>query len=392
MTTTARFRLIDHDWTAEFAAAAKLKTDEVLITSPFIKESAALRLTKGKKPVRVLTRFSLRDFAERVSDTSALRSLIEAGAEVRGIKNLHAKMYVFGKLRAIVTSANLTDAALTRNHELGFVSDDGTIIAECREYFERLWSKAAKHQLTLPMLNAWDAEIDAVNKGRKSAPSGGYKDYGANLGFLPDAPPSTSVPSITTQAFVKFFGEGHKRVSPTMRIIDEVRDSGSHFALSFPAKKRPRQEKTGDVVFIGRMVAPGDLRFYGRAIAIAHDDQLDNASEADKKKRTFRARWSTFLRVRDPEFINGTLADGISRNELMDKFGPETFLSTSENQRLKNGKNTRPRIALRSKAHMPLTQVAADWLNAKFYEAVAKHGKILQRELDTIDQSEVPGL
>ena len=31
------------------------------------------------------------------------------GARARGIKNLHAKAYIFGDRRAIVTSANLTE-------------------------------------------------------------------------------------------------------------------------------------------------------------------------------------------------------------------------------------------------------------------------------------------
>lgn len=42
----------------------------------------------------------------------------------------------------IVTSANLTEAALYRNHEFGFLSDDETIVGECRSYFEALWERA----------------------------------------------------------------------------------------------------------------------------------------------------------------------------------------------------------------------------------------------------------
>ena len=41
------------------------------------------------------------------------------GAGVRGIRNLHAKLYVFGSDRSIVTSANLTEPALTKNAEFG---------------------------------------------------------------------------------------------------------------------------------------------------------------------------------------------------------------------------------------------------------------------------------
>src|SRR5690242_6698864 len=142
MSSAPTFRLIDQGWKTEFEAAGKLNSDELLIMSPFIKERAVRRLTSGKKAIRVLTRFSLRDFSEGVSDLSALRHLLEIGCEVRGIRNLHSKLYVFGTLRGIVTSANLTDAAVTRNHELGFISDEPGTIQSCRNYFERLWAAA----------------------------------------------------------------------------------------------------------------------------------------------------------------------------------------------------------------------------------------------------------
>ena len=48
--------------------------------------------------------------------------LLDAGASIRGIQNLHAKLYLFGTSRAIITSANLTEAALTRNQEFGTTS------------------------------------------------------------------------------------------------------------------------------------------------------------------------------------------------------------------------------------------------------------------------------
>jgi phosphatidylserine/phosphatidylglycerophosphate/cardiolipin synthase-like enzyme len=67
--------------------------------------------------LQAITWFNLADFAKGVSDIDALRMLLDAGASVRGIRNLHAKVYLFGVSRAIITSANLTAAALDRNHE-----------------------------------------------------------------------------------------------------------------------------------------------------------------------------------------------------------------------------------------------------------------------------------
>src|SRR5437016_3651003 len=101
------FRLIDCGWIKEFQAASKLKADELFVISPFIKLPSVKRLTAGKEKIQVLTRFALSDFFDGVSDLSALRYLLKRGAEVRGIKYLHSKLYVFGQQRAILTSANL---------------------------------------------------------------------------------------------------------------------------------------------------------------------------------------------------------------------------------------------------------------------------------------------
>ena len=48
--------------------------------------------------------------------------LLDAGARVRGIRKLHAKLYLFGASRAVITSANLTKSALDSNHEFGLVA------------------------------------------------------------------------------------------------------------------------------------------------------------------------------------------------------------------------------------------------------------------------------
>jgi hypothetical protein len=67
------------------------------------------------------TRLNLNDLANGVSDIEAIRFLLSKGARIRGIKHLHAKLYLLGANHGIVTSANLTQLGLTRNHGLGYV-------------------------------------------------------------------------------------------------------------------------------------------------------------------------------------------------------------------------------------------------------------------------------
>lgn len=392
---TAQFRLIDHGWRREFEDAGKLKACDLLIISPFMKTRAVKRLTHGKENIRVLTRFCLHDFFEGVSDLGALRHLLDVGAEVRGIKYLHAKVYVFGDQRSIVTSANLTDAALTRNHELGFVSEDAAVLSKCRDYFDRLWNLTGKQDssLNFDKLKKWEAELavaKAKQGGAKSSTTYDLDDYGADLEFMPDEPVATVEPTISKPAFVKFFGRADNRSSRSHSIFEEVKGSESHWSLSYPKGKRPRQPKTGDVMFIARMVhSKNDMLIYGRAVAYKHQPGRDDASAEDIQRRDWKKQWCHYIRVRDPQFIAGTLENAISLNKLMSELKAEAFASTAKNKRRGTG-NFDPRKAIMRKAQVLLSSKATNWLNAEFNHALNKHGRIATSELEELHWPSLP--
>lgn len=128
----------------------------IRLISPFIKAGALHRFLSPKPTSsQVITRFNLQDFAEGVSDIAALRMLLDTDASVRGVKNLHSKLYLFDSSRAIVTSANLTESALGRNHEFGFVSKDADVVATCGRYFDDLWTRGGT-DLTPELLTRWE--------------------------------------------------------------------------------------------------------------------------------------------------------------------------------------------------------------------------------------------
>ena len=154
-----RFRLVDSGWAFELRDGVRVGPSRLRIICPFIKKGALDRLLERRpKQIQVITRFNLVDFAERVSDIAALRRLLEYGAAVRGIRNLHAKVYVYGARLAIVTSANLTDAGLSRNPEFGVVTSDPAAIRECRRYFDSLWRRAG-NDLSLDQVVDWDRQV-----------------------------------------------------------------------------------------------------------------------------------------------------------------------------------------------------------------------------------------
>lgn len=134
------FRLVASGWSDELDAGMRERPDTVLIVCPFIKRRTVERLIFAHRPrdLRVITRFDLNAFNAGVSDLDALDLLMQSGAKIRGVVGVHSKMYIFGDKRAIVTSANLTEAAMLQNKEFGFVAEDPFIAAQCQSYFERL--------------------------------------------------------------------------------------------------------------------------------------------------------------------------------------------------------------------------------------------------------------
>ena len=379
-------RLVDANWKSEFDSGWNLGAGPVRIIAPFIKFGVVTRLLAGSSPVlQVVTRYSLDDFASGVSDIAALRMLLNAGAQVRGIRGLHAKVYLFGRARAIVTSANLTRAALERNYEFGIVSDEAPVISACHSYFDGLW-EVGRDNLAGSQLDDWEQRIRAQWVSRPQQPVQPLLgDFGAvatepqELILLPvsvtDAP----------QAFVKFLGEGDNRVATDFPVLEEIASAGCHWALAYPAAKRPRGVKDGAIMFIGRLThSPNDIRIFGRGVGKSYSDGVDDASAEEIAARGWKATWPRYIRVHGTDFVAGKMANGISLNELMDTLGPNSFAPTKRNAAAGSG-NVNPRKSFQQQAAVELTPEAADWLSARLEQAFQFYGRVPPADLADID-------
>lgn len=383
---------VDREWAKVFIKAASEAKREVLIITPFIQKVAASELLRHRGvKVRVITRFDLTDFYDGVSDLDALDFLLDRRSEVKGIKNLHSKLYVFDSTRAILSSANLTHAALYRNHEFGLVTDNGELVRAGRAYFERLWELAGR-RLTRQMLNNWRTQIEGEKiRGGRVTGRGKLKDYGADLGLKPQAlAGDRSVEGQLGQSYVKLFGEGDHRSHWDSSVLDEIRRSGCHWACSYPQGKRPRRVQDGALMFMGRLVRdPNDVLIFGRAIGVRHVKNRDDASPSDIERRPWKERWPHYVRVRDGEFVAGILRNGVPLNQLMNALGANAFVSTQRN--LKRGVgNTNPRRAYRQQAAVELTAKAAGWVNARLDGEFRKHGRLTARDLSFLDWPDSP--
>ena len=382
----APVRLVDAGWGQELTAAICADRSDVRIVCPFIKERALERLLSHRPgDVRVITRFNLADFSAGVSDVKALRVLLDTGASVRGIRNLHAKLYLFGTSRAIITSANLTEAALTRNQEFGVVADDTAVIEACRDYFDGLWRRGSS-DLSRDMLDSWEKTVTGHRAaGGRPDRVKGLGDFGADAGLAATLP--VSLPVVVAdadQAFIKFLGEGDNRVPVAFATIEEIELAGCHWAVAYPATRRPRSVEDGAIMFIARLTDEPDIRIFGRAIGMKYRPVRDDASPEDIALRPWKEKWPRYVRVHHAEFVAGTMANGISLNELMDTLGSDSFAPTQRHAARGTG-NTDPRRAYRQQAAVELSLHGISWVGERLQAAFDEHGKVPQDKLDQLD-------
>jgi len=381
-------RLVDTGWETELTDALRTDAGEFRVICPFIKEDALRRLLSCHPTnIRVITRFNLADFAERVSDIAALRMLLDSDARIRGIRNLHAKLYLFGSRRAIITSANLTKSALDSNHELGLVAEDAAIIAACRAYFDDLWCRGGD-DLMPEQVDAWDQQV--IRHWALGGRPGDHRnlgDFGVDAGIadLPFVRVPTAIADVSQQAFVKFLGTSKDRIALSRPTIEEIKREGCHWAVTYPASRRPRNVQDGDIVFIARLTRdPIDIRIFGRAVGMKHQPDRDYATPAELERRRWKQDWSNYVRVHHAEFVAGTMENGVSLNELMDTLKEDSFASTQRNATRGEG-NTNPRKAYMRQPSVILSAAGMSWLNGRLQTTFDTHGKVSQYELNQLD-------
>lgn len=127
-------------------------------------------------------------------------------------------------------------------------------------------------------------------------------------------------------------------------------------------------------MYMGRLVSePNDIMIFGRAVALAHRDGVDVASDAEIARRPWKQRWSNYIRIQYPEFLDIRLGDGISLQNMKAELGSDAFASTQKNAEKREG-NTEPTRSIMQKAHMKLTREARSWLDMRFDHTAQRQG------------------
>jgi hypothetical protein len=188
-------------------------------------------------------------------------------------------------------------------------------------------------------------------------------------------------PGEPTQSFLKFYGSNDDRAPRTRTTLSAVQRAGNNKECCYPIGKRPRQVRDGALMFMGRLIEnPSDVMIYGRAIAKHYEDGVDDGTEADFRIRQWRREFPHCIRVRSPEFMCGTLTQGVSLNELMDVLGAEAFEATRRNREAGRG-NTDARRSIGPQPAVQLTAKAAAWVNVRLEERFRNVGMLTPADL-----------
>lgn len=112
------------------------------IISPYIKESVAKEIIKGKnEDVKIITKLNFNNYESGSSDLNALRYFNKMKCKVKGfINGLHSKLYIINEKVVIITSANWTNSGFNTNLEFGYITDNKKNVRESLMYFNGLWN------------------------------------------------------------------------------------------------------------------------------------------------------------------------------------------------------------------------------------------------------------
>ncbi len=356
--------IITKNWLNYFLDSVK-KAESISLISPFISGSVVNHLLDNidDKKVRLITRYNLNDFKSNVSSLSALKRMVQEGVRIRGIQGLHSKTYIFKNYSMIVTSANFTHSGFFKNYEFGVRIIDKEKINQSLDYFNKLWD-FGETDLTVSDIKEWEVEI-------RESPANTHSNKLNNYGKLQISPTIKN-----KKAFIKFFGEAETRESLKFDNREQMKQSSAHFALTFSrGRGKPRRYGEGDIVYVARILHDGEYAIFGRGITRKHLDERDVASSEDIKHIPWIREYPIYVRTHSTKFIDTTMQGCPKMSELIEALDYDSFRSTQK-RHLDGEVNINPRKSLSQQADIELSEVAAQWLEDKFNEAIETHGEI----------------
>ena len=138
--------IVNNDFAKTFYRFVNEANNQLILCAPYIKKEIVQGILSSKKDttsLSVITSANVANFVNYSSDIDAIEMLINNKSTVINYQRLHAKIYLFDKKKAIITSANLTNNALFQNYEYGILinEDEETINTIYRDFTKMMNSE-----------------------------------------------------------------------------------------------------------------------------------------------------------------------------------------------------------------------------------------------------------
>ncbi len=134
---SAALRTLHGRWDAEFAELIGGARFRLVLCAPFISSGAVETVLASRRgapalrnPPTILTNLNPDALSRGATDPQAIQRLCLGlgGQGIVHLPSLHAKVYIADSSRSVVTSGNLTEGGLRRNHEYGVLIDDASSV------------------------------------------------------------------------------------------------------------------------------------------------------------------------------------------------------------------------------------------------------------------------
>ena len=295
-------------------------------------------MTKKKIKATIITKFSRNDFFSRASSIEGLKILEEAGCELKAVKRLHTKLYVFDANAIILGSSNFTDGGLISNLELNIlVQDEKNIINHGIAYFNEINISIEKEYfITKEMILEEISFLNSLDESKKpkfpeSADFGKEMIPKKRIDEIEELlSPKQLVKIANTSAWIKFEGYSDHRRAKNDVSLDIVLNEDNCYRTHFPSK--PTGYNNGDLIFIARNSWDKNGNktpiIYGYGITRKFNRHNVMSKEQQEEKENFK-RWPYFIYVENFRFINTKLLDGISLLDMLKEVGYNSYPGSS---------------------------------------------------------------
>lgn len=393
-------QLVDGNFGSVYYQMLEDCQNHIRIISPFIGRTVASSLAseleeKPELKCTIITRFYLEDFITGSSSIEGLEKLVEAGATVYALQDLHTKLYIFDENSVVMGSANFTFKGFFKNVEFGiYMENEPVFTKECLAYFNGLLEKmkaAGECLVTEDLIQKYKPTIFDNIQSRRPRRNQTFTvlpniiKFGAVIEDLNDVKveqvseekdiieesiKQMAVPSERhTGIWLKFEGNSESRIPNNEIYLDRKRRLHEHITRTyFPT--RPTGIKAGQTVFIAVLsydehesAAPVIV---GYATTPGFREENTETSKDSFYKRT-KGRYPYFIELNHGRFLKGPIKYGISLNDIIRDLRFDLYPTPKKSIHS-------VAITHHEKSHLQITEVAKEYIIERLEKRFEKFG------------------